>query len=266
VAFDALIGLAICDRGNNRVRAVLNLGEASSSPPTAIILTTPDHLGAAPLKIHFDGSLSEDADGDIRIYEWDFGDGTKGFGAVVDHVYTTTGSYTATLTVTDSQANSSTAKATIFAAKPLIASATNGKGAYKVSFSPKTTKPSDSFALAMKNVEGLANVVGKQAVINIGTFTITTTVAGKGVKVADKITKLTIDPIKKTVTLAIKGVVLKTALGELGVINENTVAPGKTVFIPVVINVNNGELVVGDKFLFINKAKFNKGATGKFSQ
>ena len=48
-----------------------------------------------------DGSGSFDMDGTIVSYEWDFGDGTSGEGAIVSHAYQEFGTYTATLTVTD---------------------------------------------------------------------------------------------------------------------------------------------------------------------
>ncbi|MCY3018694.1 MAG: PKD domain-containing protein [Planctomycetota bacterium] len=267
LAFDPTLGLIIVDSGNDRIRAVTNLAETTNSPPEAVIIATPARLGAAPLKVKFDGSHSADADGDIVTWEWDFGDGTKGNGSVVEHVYAALGSYVVTLTVTDTQAHTSTASMTVFAALPMIQSNTNGKGAFKVAFGPKAgTK--DSFALAMKNVPNLTAQVGKAAKIYIGSFSIDATVGGKGIKVTSKTVKLAIDPSvkKKTVTIAIKGVKLSDAMIALGVKNENTVAPGKTVLIPVVIVVDNGALVLGDNFLFVYKGKYNSGASGKFSQ
>lgn len=51
--------------------------------------------------VTFDGSLSTDSDGRIVTYAWNFGDGTAGAGATVQHRYTKSGSYSVTLTVTD---------------------------------------------------------------------------------------------------------------------------------------------------------------------
>ncbi|MCH8524092.1 MAG: PKD domain-containing protein [Balneolales bacterium] len=51
--------------------------------------------------IVFDGTVSEDPDGRITRYEWDFGDGNTGVGARVDHTYREPGVFTVTLTVTD---------------------------------------------------------------------------------------------------------------------------------------------------------------------
>ncbi|HEX7070986.1 MAG TPA: sugar-binding protein, partial [Rhodothermales bacterium] len=50
--------------------------------------------------VSFDASQSV-APGSITSYAWDFGDGSTGEGVTVDHSYTTTGSFTVTLTITD---------------------------------------------------------------------------------------------------------------------------------------------------------------------
>ncbi|MBF0217625.1 MAG: PKD domain-containing protein [Candidatus Omnitrophica bacterium] len=52
-------------------------------------------------KVDFNGT-GTDPDGDALSYAWDFGDGTKGTGSDVSHVYAKGGAYTATLMVNDS--------------------------------------------------------------------------------------------------------------------------------------------------------------------
>src|SRR5699024_2369283 len=49
----------------------------------------------------FDGAGSQDPDGSIASYEWDFGDGDTASGASAEHTYDAAGDYTVTLTVTD---------------------------------------------------------------------------------------------------------------------------------------------------------------------
>jgi PKD repeat protein len=64
-------------------------------------------LTASPLKttlakpVAFNGSGSYDMDGEIVNWTWNFGDGTMGYGEMVDHTYTVYGTYLATLTVRD---------------------------------------------------------------------------------------------------------------------------------------------------------------------
>src|SRR5205085_3529167 len=43
--------------------------------------------------ISFDGTASVDPDGDALTYRWDFGDGSSGEGAQVQHTYATGGTY-----------------------------------------------------------------------------------------------------------------------------------------------------------------------------
>uniref|UniRef100_UPI0005BE4E51 PKD domain-containing protein n=1 Tax=Cellulosimicrobium cellulans TaxID=1710 RepID=UPI0005BE4E51 len=64
--------------------------------PDARFVATTDKLKAS-----FDASTSGDPDGTVVAYAWDFGDGTSGAGAVVEHTYQNPGSYDAVLTVTD---------------------------------------------------------------------------------------------------------------------------------------------------------------------
>jgi PKD repeat protein len=61
--------------------------------------------GSAPLLVAFDGTASEDPDGTIVGYHWDFGDGSApqmGFSlSTIGYRFDTPGTYTVTLTVTD---------------------------------------------------------------------------------------------------------------------------------------------------------------------
>ena len=51
----------------------------------------------------FDGSTSSDSDGTIASYDWNWGDGTPDdSGVAASHTFASAGSYTVTLTVTDS--------------------------------------------------------------------------------------------------------------------------------------------------------------------
>ena len=73
----------------------------SNNPPTADA-NGPyyRHVGQT---ITFDGSKSSDLDGTIVSYDWDFGDGNTGVGVTSTHIYSSAGTYTMILTVTDNE-------------------------------------------------------------------------------------------------------------------------------------------------------------------
>jgi PKD repeat protein len=73
---------------------------AANQAPVARI-TASTVKGTAPLAVNFSGSGSTDADGSIAAYAWAFGDGGTATGATASRTYTTPGTYTAQLTVTD---------------------------------------------------------------------------------------------------------------------------------------------------------------------
>ncbi|MBK9246385.1 MAG: PKD domain-containing protein, partial [Burkholderiales bacterium] len=73
-----------------------------AQPPTAV-LSADRTSGAAPLTVNFSAAGSSDADGTIASYAWSFGDGGTASGLTAQRVYSTPGTYTAALTVTDKQ-------------------------------------------------------------------------------------------------------------------------------------------------------------------
>ena len=87
--------------------------EGSNRPPSAVASGSPTS-GNVPLTVRFDAAGSADADGDPLMYNWAFGDGSPdGGGPVVDHIYTTAGSFTATLTVSDGRGGTGSATVVI---------------------------------------------------------------------------------------------------------------------------------------------------------
>lgn len=74
---------------------------AGNIPPTAAFTASPAN-GPAPLVVSFDGSSSNDPDGSVDTYIWDFDDGS-GFavGKQVSHTFDTVGDYDVLLRVMD---------------------------------------------------------------------------------------------------------------------------------------------------------------------
>lgn len=72
---------------------------AANTPPTADFSWT-QSVANVSAEVSFRAS-AHDSDGRVSSYSWDFGDGASGTGRRVTHTYTTDGSHTVTLTVTD---------------------------------------------------------------------------------------------------------------------------------------------------------------------
>jgi PKD repeat protein len=62
------------------------------------------YYGDVGVPVSFDGCSSHDIDGTITSYYWNFGDGYYGTGPTPSHVYSSSGTFVVTLTVTDNDA------------------------------------------------------------------------------------------------------------------------------------------------------------------
>jgi len=105
-----IVTLAVTDNDGatasaHAIKIVMNRQPVASFTETAETVNTDE-------TISFDASGSSDPDGSIVDYSWDFGDGSEGTGVSVQHAYSQDGIYTVTLTVTDDDGATGTAKAT----------------------------------------------------------------------------------------------------------------------------------------------------------
>jgi PKD repeat protein len=122
------------------------------TPPTAVISSS-SAAGPAPLSVSFDGTGSS-AVGTATItgYAWSFGDGTTATGATATHAFTSAGTYTTALTVTDSNGLTSSASTPVVvtaavanvAPKAVIsATPTSGSAPLTVTFDGSASSDSD---------------------------------------------------------------------------------------------------------------------------
>ena len=168
---------------------------ASGDAPPAAALTVSPGSGVAPLQVTADASGSTDTDATpIATYRFDFGDGTivgPQAGATANHTYTTAGTYTARVTVTDTAGLSSSATAQVTVnpadaapAAALTVSPSSGVAPLQVTADASGSTDTDATPIATYRFDfGDGTIVGPQAGATAthsytatGTFTVTVTV------------------------------------------------------------------------------------------
>lgn len=91
------------EKGDNGGGGVASIPEKSNRPPVADLSAGESYIGFVEEEIDFNGSLSYDNDGYIVEWFWNFGDGTTGLGEIISHNYSSPGTYTVILIVTDNK-------------------------------------------------------------------------------------------------------------------------------------------------------------------
>ncbi|AZZ98105.1 collagenase [Pseudoalteromonas sp. R3] len=106
--------------GNEFTRWTQQLAGDTNQAPTAVI--NGPYQGTAGASVRFSSQGSSDPEGQSLSYAWQFGDGAQSTQADPVHTYQDAGSYTVTLTVTDSQglAHQVTTQATISADQGIV--------------------------------------------------------------------------------------------------------------------------------------------------
>lgn len=93
------VTLTVTDNGGATGTTTKSVTVAPAAPnqaPTAAFTSSVNHLAVA-----FDAGGSQDTDGTVSSYSWDFGDGSVGTGKTPSHTYGSAASYIVVLTVTD---------------------------------------------------------------------------------------------------------------------------------------------------------------------
>ena len=115
--------------------------------------------GTVPFTVELDASASEDPDGSIVSYDWDFGDGETGIGPIISHEFIAAGQYNIKLTVTDAEGAVDTKEIEITATDPSVGDDEgggddDGEGGgdsapmeFKVNFQPGYSPVPDGYAV-----------------------------------------------------------------------------------------------------------------------
>ena len=120
----------------------LGLGTGVNQLPTAAFSS-----GGTGLAATFDATASNDPEGPIASYAWDFGDGSTGTGVTPAHTYTADGTYPVKLTVTDADGQLGTITKSVTVAAPPnqapTASFTSNVSGLLVAFNGSASSDSD---------------------------------------------------------------------------------------------------------------------------
>lgn len=108
------VTLTVTDGGGLTATAVAYLvpvGLTNQAPVAAFTMLPAS--GSPPLNVAFDASTTNDPDGDLVTYAWDFGDGTTGSGVTTTHIYDQSGTYNVALIARDILGATGTRTATV---------------------------------------------------------------------------------------------------------------------------------------------------------
>jgi len=104
-----------------------NMGVQSSASTTATVFGSNQspvanaggpYSGKSGASVQFNASASNDPDGTIASYQWNFGDGAMGWGVAPTHTYSSVGTFAASVTVTDNGGATSTSAASTVISSP----------------------------------------------------------------------------------------------------------------------------------------------------
>ncbi|MEM6801364.1 MAG: PKD domain-containing protein [Bacteroidota bacterium] len=153
-------------------------GEEANRAPLVSFTASPSS-GIAPVNVAVDASASTDEDGSIISYEWDFGDGQIGQGISSNHSYTSPGSYTLSLKLTDDEGLTSQSSKIITVSPngtgPLCHTENNGQVVIEAENYTQIVSGSGNAAASnwevFQDASSMSNGEGIRAVPNTGVYT-----------------------------------------------------------------------------------------------
>jgi PKD repeat protein len=182
--------------------------------------------GNAPLTVNFTGSATGGTA--PYTYSWNFGDGATSTAQNPSHTYASAGTYTATLTVTDSASPANTATSQVTTnvnavGNPLAASAsanpTSGQIPLSVAFSGTGTGGTPAYSYSWNFGDGATSTAQNPShtYASAGTYTATLTVTDSAspANTASSTVTITADPIQGTVPGAPTGLTATSGSGQV---------------------------------------------------
>lgn len=114
-SFSTLMVLAGCSGGSGSSSSSGGGGSNQTTPKPPTANAGGPYSGTVGAAINFSGTGSSDPQGQTLTYAWNFGDSATGTGASPSHTYSSVGTYTVSLTVTDTSGltNSTSLKLTV---------------------------------------------------------------------------------------------------------------------------------------------------------
>jgi PKD repeat protein len=104
--------LVVEDNSGNSASTSQSITIAEGEAPTASFVFSPTNPAVNEV-VYFNASESSDDDGTIVAYNWDLGDGSGASGINITHTYTSAGTYTVLLVVTDDSGNTGSTSKTV---------------------------------------------------------------------------------------------------------------------------------------------------------
>jgi len=215
------LGTGYSDYGSLGQYAVSGTAQPISGLPPVAVASASATSGTVPLTVSFTGSSSYDPDGTIASYAWDFGNGQTASTANASTTYTTAGTYTARLTVTDNDGLSATSSVQVQASNLVTAVPMSVSG---IVMSVSVTKAGTAGVAAVTVSDASGNLVlgasvaGRWSGLVTGNATATTGSNGTATFTSPRTKK------RGTATFTVTGITLSGYAYEAGSTTSGTIS------------------------------------------